>query len=103
MIALAVAVGMIAVLAVSTAALVVALQLRLDRDIERIPGLTLRHSAPLATDSEPVNVLVLGTDSRVSAGDPTQWRWARSGPTPGEAGEVRRRDEDRPTPRSVPV
>ncbi|WP_454085352.1 LCP family protein [Georgenia sp. Marseille-Q6866] len=72
-IALVVAVAMIIVLTVSAAALLLGVQLRLDRDIERIPGLTLHHGAALAADSEPVNVLLLGTDSRISAGDPTQW------------------------------
>ncbi|WP_159625912.1 LCP family protein [Actinomyces sp. zg296] len=51
---------------------------RVDSAIERIPdpfaSLTERPSAADAQGDAPVNILVMGSDSRISAGDPSQWK-----------------------------
>lgn len=86
-IALLVSLGILVLLAVVAVGLVWAFQSRLDANIERIPDpfeqLTDRPTQ-LATDDDgddedddgdpPVNFLLLGTDSRISAGDPSQWQ-----------------------------
>ncbi|MCL3862909.1 LCP family protein [Actinotalea sp. K2] len=63
-----------------TAALV--LRNNLDRNVERIadPFESLPTRPPVASaepgaasDRTPMNILVVGTDSRISAGDPSQW------------------------------
>lgn len=50
---------------------------RVDSAIERIPdpfvGLTERPTAADVEGDAPVNILVMGSDSRISAGDPSQW------------------------------
>ncbi len=83
-IALLVSLGILVLLALVAVGLVWALQSRLDANIERIPDpfeqLTDRptHVAEDGEDGDdgdaPVNFLLLGTDSRISAGDPSQWQ-----------------------------
>lgn len=69
---------MVAVLAVAGFAVVSVLQNRLDGNVERIEdpfeALPTRPPAPEEPAEErAMNLLVLGSDSRVSAGDPSQW------------------------------
>ena len=64
---------------------VVAVAVLLDRNIERLgdpfsdlptrpaPMVVPDAGDPEGPSGEPVTILVLGTDSRISAGDPTQW------------------------------
>lgn len=84
-IALSISLGMIVALALGAVGLVWSLQSRLDGNIERIPDpfaeITERPTrAPDAADdgeddqAQPVNFLLLGSDSRISAGDPDQWQ-----------------------------
>lgn len=79
-IALLVSLGVLLLLAAGVVAFVWSFQSRLDSNIERIPdpfeGLTDRPT-PVAEDDDgerPVNFLLLGSDSRISAGDPSQWQ-----------------------------
>lgn len=83
--ALWIALGLLLVLGLSGIGLVAAFQSRLDANIERFPdpfeGLTDRpsklipnHGNDDGDQAEPVNFLLLGTDSRISAGDPSQWQ-----------------------------
>lgn len=90
-IALLVALGILTALALGALTLAWSLQTRLDRNIERIPALVLHPEdsaaavvgtkpvhpddswAGTGSGAAPVNFLLLGTDSRISAGDPTQW------------------------------
>lgn len=72
--------GVLLVLVLGVVGVVAFSALRLDRNIERVPdvfeGVTDRPEAPTPEPGEtatPLNVLVLGTDSRISAGDPSQW------------------------------
>ncbi|HLS33458.1 MAG TPA: LCP family protein, partial [Brevibacterium sp.] len=89
-VAIVVAAGMLLVLALGGFLAAWSWQSKLDRNIERIPSLVMRPDveAPPATaadgqssvppaaapsDDRAVNFLLLGTDSRISAGDPTMW------------------------------
>ncbi|MPV35545.1 LytR family transcriptional regulator [Georgenia subflava] len=82
--ALIVALGLVLVLAGGAFATVTYLQGRLNAGIERIEDpfaeLTDRPTNEPRENEDgdefppPVNILVLGSDSRISAGDPNQWR-----------------------------
>lgn len=78
--ALLIALGIVLVLAVGAVGLVWTFQSRLDNNIERIPDpfaeLTDRPTNEPADpeDGQPVNFLLLGSDSRISAGDPANWQ-----------------------------
>ncbi|MHB1064538.1 MAG: LCP family protein [Georgenia sp.] len=76
-VALIVVLSLLLLLAGGAFATVTYLQGRLDAGIERIPDpfdeLTDRPTNE-SDDGAPVNVLVLGSDSRISAGDPNRWR-----------------------------
>ncbi|GAA3218556.1 LCP family protein [Oerskovia jenensis] len=73
--------ALVAVICLGGFAAVVAFRQSLDRNIEKLADpfadLTDRP-APAPTDpdlpDEAVNILVLGSDSRISAGDPSQWK-----------------------------
>ncbi|KGM10116.1 transcriptional regulator [Cellulomonas bogoriensis 69B4 = DSM 16987] len=73
------ALSLIGVLAVGGLATVLILQSRLDSNVERIAdpfdGLPSRPPATERDEREdqPMTLLVLGSDSRISAGDPSQW------------------------------
>lgn len=79
--ALGIAVGLIATLAIVFVAGVAFLQNRLDNALERFEDPfedlgTDRPTVPVDTENPeaaPVNILMLGSDSRISAGDPSQW------------------------------
>ena len=75
-----IALGVVLVLVLGVAGALAYTALRLERNIERVPDVfdtvTDRPAAPTPEPGEsttPLNVLVLGTDSRISAGDPSQW------------------------------
>lgn len=77
---LMIALGAVLVLALGVAGTLAVMALRLDRNVERLPSVfeevTDRPEAPVPDEEgggTPLNVLVLGTDSRISAGDPGQW------------------------------
>ena len=82
--ALVIAVSLVGVLVVGAVASVLYVQHRLDNAMERFgdPFADLgsdRPTQPASTEGEtetadPVNILVLGSDSRISAGDPSQWQ-----------------------------
>lgn len=84
--ALIIALSLVGVLVVGAAGAVLYLQNRIDNRIERFedPFADLGTERPshVSRDGDedgeetdpPVNILVLGTDSRISAGDPTQWQ-----------------------------
>lgn len=76
----------LALLAVGTVAAVTLVQHRISSKMEYLddpfddltdrPGATSDATAdPSAADAAPVNILVLGSDSRISAGDPSQWEY----------------------------
>jgi len=84
---LVVALSIIAVLVAGAAIGVQVLQSRLNSNIERIgdpfAALPSRPAAPTPSaaassapsDAKPVNILMVGSDSRISAGDPNQWSY----------------------------
>ena len=85
--ALIIALSLVGVLVVGAIGVALYLQNRIDNRIERFEDPfadlgTDRPSHDVSRDSDdeedetdpPVNILVLGTDSRISAGDPTQWQ-----------------------------
>lgn len=82
--ALVIAVSLVGVLVVGAVASVLYVQHRLDNAMERFgdPFADLgsdRPTQPASTEGEtetadPVNILMLGSDSRISAGDPSQWQ-----------------------------
>ncbi len=84
--ALFIALGLIAALAIGVVAAFFVVQHRLDSALERFDDPfadlgTDRPTVPAPTDGEtesesanPVNILMLGSDSRISAGDPSQWQ-----------------------------
>lgn len=71
------ALSMIAVLGIGAVVTVLVLRDRLDSNVERIddPFESLPTRPPVVeTDGDTaLNILVLGSDSRISAGDPSQW------------------------------
>lgn len=80
--ALGITVGLLATLAVVLVAGIAFLQNRIDSALERFEDPfeslgTDRPTVPVNTEDPeaepPVNILVLGSDSRISAGDPSQW------------------------------
>lgn len=82
--ALIIALSLVGVLVLGAAGVVLYLQHRIDDRIERFadPFEELGEDRPAASDDDadsedeigdPVNILVLGSDSRISAGDPNQW------------------------------
>lgn len=76
--ALLIVLGVLLVLAVAAVGFLWWFQSRLDSNIERIPDpfgqITERPTQTVTEDEdEPVNFLLLGSDSRISAGDPEQW------------------------------
>ncbi|KAE8765280.1 LytR family transcriptional regulator [Georgenia thermotolerans] len=74
--ALLIVVGIVVVLVAGLAGVAAYLQARIDASIERIDDpfapLTNRPDR-VASGAGPVNILVLGSDSRISAGEPSQW------------------------------
>ncbi|MFH5824249.1 LCP family protein [Georgenia sp. AZ-5] len=79
--ALVVTLGIVLLLVAGVAGAALFVQSRINAGIERIDdpfaGLTDRpaHPEPTAAgDEQPVNILILGSDSRISAGDPSQWQ-----------------------------
>ena len=83
--ALLISLSLLAVLVVAGVAGLLALQHRLDSAIERFddPFVDLgtdRPTVPAPAETAestgtPVNILILGSDSRISAGDPSQWEY----------------------------
>ena len=80
----AVVLSVLGILVVGGAAAAYIYQSVLDSKIEKIEDpfadITQRPETPTAeaeddTTADPVNILVLGTDSRISAGDPSQWEY----------------------------
>lgn len=87
--AVVISLGMLMVFALGGVLAAWSWQAKLDRNIERIPALVMRAddadpplaaagrpgdgSRATASDARAVNFLLLGTDSRISAGDPTMW------------------------------
>lgn len=78
--ALVVAMGLLLILSAGAFVAVRSAQERIDAGIERFAdpfaGLDSRPAVPedVQGDGDPVNVLLLGSDSRISAGDPSQWQ-----------------------------
>src|SRR5690625_7003855 len=82
--ALIISLSLIGVLVVGVVGAVLFVQHRLDGAMERFDDPfadlgTDRPTAPRSTDdqsetADPVNILILGSDSRISAGDPSQWQ-----------------------------
>ena len=82
--ALSIALALVALLIAVPVIAFFVLQSRLDASIERIedPFAALGENRPAPAEdtdgdddtADPVNILVLGSDSRISAGDPNQWQ-----------------------------
>jgi len=78
----AVVAGALVLVAVSGAVAYFSFRIALDENIERIADpfagidpATRPSAAPAEGPTAPVNILVLGSDSRISAGDPTAWEF----------------------------
>jgi len=79
--ALIISLSLVVVLVVGAAAGLQLFQSRLDSNIERIgdPFAALPSRPAVETPADgtasPINILMLGSDSRISAGDPSQWTY----------------------------
>ncbi|MGO1561312.1 cell envelope-related transcriptional attenuator [Actinomycetales bacterium JB111] len=76
--ALVISLGLVMVLVVGAGLVVLYVNSRIEGALERIPdpfeSLTDRPAHDEGSGGTPVNILVLGSDSRISAGDPSQWQ-----------------------------